>query len=414
MLSRARALGRLAVERARDERALVRRATAAPDGLTWPYEGLSPLATSLSRVRPQDGAPARLNLFLPSLEPSSIFAGLRTAMSAAAALSKRICVPVRVIAPTRRPAASARAALATMSDLGAVAGTVEFVPLDDVADCRFAADDYWIATYWTTAHALDVACRAHILDKGRVIYLIQDHEPSFFAASTARAVARSTYRAGFTPLVNSSPLAHFLHDAEGIDPSRFVFAPELDLGRLREAAAARRRTGTARVMFYGRPSKPRNMFWLGISALRSMTAATAGVELDIFSVGEQHRPVRLSETAWLRSHGTVSWVKYFEMLSQADVVLSLQSTPHPSHPPLDAVASGARAVTNEVSGTRALLHPRLVATEPEPLALAEALIAATARDALDEPAPFSPSFLSALGDPMDGVLDRLARSMSLR
>ena len=77
------------------------------------------------------------------------------------------------------------------------------------------------------------------------------------------------------------------------------------------------------------------------------------------SAGEKHRNVDLGhghklESLWLTA---VERLRTLEYIASANVVLSLQHSPHPSHPPFDAAISGARAVTNEFYGTRAGLHP---------------------------------------------------------
>ncbi len=135
---------------------------------------------------------------------------------------------------------------------------------EDVLDTTFGDDDVWIATHWKTAHPIDVAVTAGVIGRERVVYLVQDYEPGFSPWSTEYAVAASTYRAGFRMLVNSEPLRRYLAEVEALDvPRERTFAPHLDLELLDRVADARRHEDVVRVLFYGRPSKHRNLFRLG-------------------------------------------------------------------------------------------------------------------------------------------------------
>ncbi|OAN29677.1 hypothetical protein A4X17_18090 [Plantibacter sp. H53] len=234
---------------------------------------------------------------------------------------------------------------------------------------------------------------------------MQDYEPGFYPWSTEFALARSTYHAGFRMVVNSEPLAAYLRDAEqlDVDPA-LVFAPSLDLGRLEESAANRRKSAQPSVMFYGRPNKPRNLFAIGISALKLSATSPAGSGVSYSSVGESHATVALAGTTTLASRGKLSWQGYFELLSNTDVMFSLQHSPHPSHPPLDSVVSGGITVTNELAGTRAALHPRLLTAEPDPTLLGQRLNDAIEMARSSEPAGFDSTFITKLGAPLTDVV----------
>jgi hypothetical protein len=282
------------------------------------------------------------------------------------------------------------------------------VAREKIGTFTFGPDDLWLATHSKTAHAMQVACAAGLVDPGRVVYLIQDYEPGFTAWSTASVVASATYHAGFLPVVNSLPLKKYLVATEGITvDDDLVFAPAFDEERLRRAAA-NHRSGPKTVLFYARPSKPRNLYALGIAALKA-TVADLGEEaakVRFVSAGEKHPDVQLGAGATLRSLGRLDWDAYFEFLSGTSVVLGLQASPHPSHPPLDAAISGALAVTNDFAETRAELHPRLRAVPADVPSLAAAMV-----DAIrNQPADTAYRAVSdgKLGRPLDDVVDALA------
>ncbi|QWT24882.1 hypothetical protein KPL76_05855 [Subtercola sp. PAMC28395] len=373
------------------------------------YQGLH--AESLSLVGLLSVAEPSVNLLLPELRRDGLFAGIKTALEVGVAVALSRGVKLRLVVMNAPPSKSDIEYLCgkLAAEFGISISRIEVVPIHEMKNSGFSESDVWIATYWTTAHALDVAARLQLIDRRRVIYLIQDYEPLFLPASTDSALASATYHAGFVSLVNSTPLRAFLKERESlqVDAAR-TFAPRLDHKLLEKAALERESmSGSLRILFYGRPSKPRNMFNLGVSALRSVAPelVKSGCHVTFRSIGETHRDIELSDGAVLRSVGKVSWGEYFKVLASADVLLSLQASPHPSHPPLDAVASGGRSVTNEVAGTRAHLHPRLFAVNPDPDELCGAILEARSQHEADRRASgFDDAFMSSLGVNFDSAI----------
>lgn len=343
-----------------------------------PYDGLTPFSTALMGLRIEP-IPARVNLLLPEVDPGGIFAGVRTAVEigrlAAAATGTRL--RLLLLKPVSGdPALRAQHCAAIQARLVDLGVEADVVAPEDLAGTAFGTADRWIATHWWTAHAIDVLAREGGIDASRVLYLVQDYEPGFVGWSTDSAVAASTYHAGFTMLVNSTPVAAHL-EREGHPAPAAVFAPNLDLAELRIAAERRSGADRVRVFFYARPSKPRNLFGLGATALRLMAARceAEGIPVEIVTAGEPIAADAIPGIAH-RDLGTLPREAYFELLAGIDVGLSLQGSPHPSHPPLDLAISGARAITNELDRARGRLHPMLAAVEPRPEVLAEALFEA--------------------------------------
>jgi len=353
----------------------------------------------------------RLNLVFGEFDPSAIFAGVHTALLAGVGLAARLQLPVRLVVLSEGATDDlARRALAYLAETHP--GTDFTVAIRRrLVDEVFSPDDHWVATHWTTAHALQAAVAAGRVSATRVAYVIQDYEPGFNAWSTHYDVARNTYHAGFVPIVNSGPLYTYLTREEGLEiDSALHFAPAFDTDRLRSVAAARRRRDTVRVLFYGRPSKPRNLYELGLAALKSAVVQLGDdvSRVEFLSAGEQHEPVDLGSGTQLTSVGKMAWDDYFDFLSTADVVLSLQGSPHPSHPPIESAVSGARAVTNDFAGTRGSLHPHLVVVSPEPVALGAALAEAIRETSASGPLPFTPVSDGVLGGELDDALDLAA------
>jgi hypothetical protein len=353
-----------------------------------PYSGLT--ATSLALVHASTTeAVTSLNVIFLEVRPFAIFAGVKTALEIASALALALDVPLRIvlIQPTGLPADEERTREAEIRehilDHGFVDSDLELsvVGPSAIPTTEFGKTDFWLATHWSTAHALDVACRSDLLDRSRCAYLIQDYEPGFNTWSTEFTLARATYHAGFVPIVNSNPLAEYLRKNEGVEiPERAVFAPALDLDEVRRSREAREAHPYVRIFYYGRPSKPRNLYSLGISALRlaARDIQSQKIQVEFLMAGEAGPDVQLGAGFVMKNLGTLSRTDYFSLLSTIDVGLSLQYSPHPSHPPFDLALSGAQAVTNEFDG-RIALHSNLVVAPTDPDDLAKALVQAVNR-----------------------------------
>lgn len=410
MLKRAiRATGRSfdAYRSSRAAHALHAAEYAQADADTRVYWMLAPSSIALA-ITARATQERQLNLVVPGIRVGAAFAGITTALEVATGLSQRLGLRVRVVMTNigEQDPQSVRAWIKQRFDLD-----VDVIPRESLRHAVFGDDDLWVATHWTTAHALQISARLGHVSPDRVIYLIQDYEPGFSPWSTDFALARNTYHAGFTPLVNSSILASYLREHEDVEvDEHLVFGPTFDLSLLHQTQGARRAQSPVRVLFYARPSKPRNLYHLGLASLRAAVRELGSLkgEIEFISAGEAHADVDLGRGAVLTSAGTLPWDDYFQLLTTTHVVLSLQHSPHPSHPPFDAAISGAIAVTNEFGATRGNLHERLIAVQPDADALGAAVAEAINRVRLEGPGPFAPLSPGLLGRPLAEALDALA------
>lgn len=353
----------------------------------------NPLARSLLTVRAV-GASTHVNVTLLDFNPAAMFAGVKTALETAVLIGEVTRRPIRMILLRSTGLLGedrVRFVEERRTALESAFPNVEWsiVCDDKLTSTTFGSDDIWIATHWMTAHALDLASRVGAIDRHRVIYLVQDYEPDHFAGVSDRPAAESTYRAGFTLLVNSRQVAAFLR-GHGVDvDDEHVFAPQFDSRQLRTAASRRSTLLVPLILFYGRPSTPRNMFELGIETLRraSREFARRGSDVEFVMAGEGGPDIDLADGVTLRNLGVLERAAYFDEIARVDVGLTLQATPHPSHLPFDLAISGAFAVTNEVDGSRNEMHPRIVATSSTPEALSRLLVAMVDRARSDERVP---------------------------
>lgn len=374
------------------------------------YDSLGPAALSFAALEPSD-SPRAVNVVLPSLDSTKMFAGIKSALVFADSLARSRNLLLRVV--VTKPETNGRHAAGLQAfveqELDRSDKEILLVTRDQIPRQTWGQHDVWIATHWTTAHALWVATITGRIQADRCVYLVQDYEPAFEAWSTSSFAAAETYKAGFLNVVNSSPVAAVLQRFEGIsiDPG-LVFAPALDLERLEAIRSTRKSPVRPMILFYARPSKPRNMFDLGVGALRVAASMLPSGSVDFVSAGEVHADIELGGGHTLTSLGTLKWDAYFRLLGECQVVLSLQATPHPSHPPLEAALSGAVAVTNDLYGSRRNLLPRLAAVSPDPRALGEAVVLAVAESAQTVKAN---SVLEELGKPIEEVVANVERIM---
>jgi O-antigen biosynthesis protein len=367
------------------------------------YRGLSRFSLRFDRVQIGPRSPA-VNVLVPSAR--AIFAGANTALAFARMLSVELDQPLRVVAINRRGASRQKNAAALLRASVGVEN-LSLTGLGDGEILEAGPGDTWVVTHWTTAHAADIACRLGVIDPAKVIYLVQDYEPGFHPWSMDFALARATYHAGFRIVVNSRPLADYLREQELIDiESDLVFAPHLDPERLAQVASKRRADKRVGVFFYARPSKPRNLYPLGVATLRRayhLLGADAA-RCDVFAAGEPCPPISLTPERTVQALGDTGWDGYFDLLRRVHVGLSLMYSPHPSHPPLELAVSGARAVTNTFGSARNGLHPRITTARADPDELAHVLVDAV-RAALEDPCgPFALILDGVLGAPLPDVV----------
>jgi glycosyltransferase involved in cell wall biosynthesis len=226
------------------------------------------------------------------------------------------------------------------------------------------AYDMAFATLWTTAYYV-----AQHIEAASYFYFIQDLESQFYPAGTEYGLADLTYEFGYFGVFNTPGLMAAVqaqHRIEGVAFSpgfdRDVYYPADHPVRIDEYPI--------RIVFYGRPGVPRNMFELGIDCLRQIKQSFAD-KVEILVVGSARPPVRLDfETRWL---GYLPYRETGELYRSAHIGLALMATPHPSYLPIQLMACGVVPLALASPYTSWLLRDRVnsICAGPTPIGMAE-------------------------------------------
>jgi O-antigen biosynthesis protein len=196
--------------------------------------------------------------------------------------------------------------------------------------------DVVLATGWQTVHRAlllpGVAARA---------YLVQDHEPEFFATGARRMWAEQTYGLGLHPICASPWLAGLLSSKYAVEASSF------DLGVDHETykpLPTHRRDDL--VLFYARAVTERRAVPLGLLALEELKRRRPDVEVALFG---EARPIA-TPFDYL-DLGVMAPDKLAHAYASAAVGLCLSMT-NPSLVPTEMMACGLPVVDLDVPSMR--------------------------------------------------------------
>jgi len=285
--------------------------------------------------------------FLPDV-PHALTGGLRTVFQTAEHLSRTHGTRNLFVLYSFRDAPADPAALATA--LRTHFPGTDFVVrrlrrgIDRPED--LPAAQIAVCTLWTTAYAMLRYNRTR-----RKFYFMQDYEPMFYAGGDLSMAIEATYRFGYSCIANtpgvgarylpySSDMVSFL---PGVDPSVF------------HVGSAPRPHDPHRIVFYGRPERARNGFFLGADILRRLKA-DLGDRVDIVSAGAEWDPADYDLDGIVTNLGLLtSLTAVADLYRSATLGLILMATPHPSYQPLEYMACGCVTATNRNEANRWLL-----------------------------------------------------------
>ena len=330
------------------------------------------------------GGPAlRLNVLDSGWARSTMTGGPNTVINLAARIARE-GVPVRLVStidpvtldPVWLRGHVAELIGATPSEMTIASAGHSDRPLD------VGAGDVFLATHWTTA--LQLKGVLPLLANKTFFYMLQEFEAGFYAWSSNYARVVETYGMDFWPIVNEALLAEFLFSqplGRLSDPvmreRAVVFEPAVDSSLFYPAADASPRP--RRLLFYARPTNTRNMFGLGLLALREVAADPAFAGWEFLAIGGRGAvpDMDLGAGRTLRPAPWASYGGYGDLLRDADILLCPMLSPHTSYPVLEMPACGGLSVTNTFSTKTAerlaAISPQIIACEPTVPGLAEGL-----------------------------------------
>jgi hypothetical protein len=300
----------------------------------------------------------RINLLIPTVDTSQAYAGVTTALELFAALRAELGdeVDARILTTDISPN---QQYLPPTGYSMARPGAADLPRCDVVEDAaqRFRypilmrdTDILFATAWWTASFALDCLAQQDRLFGERprkMIYLIQDYEPGFYAQSTKYALAQQTYlRPERTiPIFNSRSLRDYFLNARYYDRGHV-----LDPGMNQEIRdGVHRNTPKERiVLLYARPHAERNC----LSFVDIVVGHTVALDPQFWSgwrfcaIGETFGTDVLKVGGVIELLGRLSIAEYAALASRAAIGVSLMVAPHPSYPPLEMAESGMLVLAN--------------------------------------------------------------------
>lgn len=315
----------------------------------------------------------RLTMVTDSINASSLFGGVGTALILACEICRHHQAALRIVTRIEPPDTS------RLQDALRLFGITlppqcEFVfspPCGATKQIGITEGDIFLTTsWWTTAATIQT------VPPQKVRYLIQEDERMFYPFGDDRLRCESIMGNINIPLFVNSSLLHQHFKQQNIpeyENRAQFFEPSFPAS----VYQPRPKSGKNKLFFYARPNNPRNLFWLGVQVLQEAVSRNLlpAESWEICLVGNS-----VPSTALLGQHPykvleSMKWSDYAELIGRVDVGLSLMYTPHPSYPPLDLAASGALVVTNRFGCKQNLSHysDSIICADPDVSSLVAAL-----------------------------------------
>jgi GT2 family glycosyltransferase len=340
------------------------------------------------RLRVIRSNPPRVNLLFEGLSADVLFAGHAAVLQLAAALTTA-GHRVRVIG-LDLPAVGAQPLLNAARELDGTQGLldVEYVDACDRGQpVSVSPNDRFVATSWWTMRVAHAA--AEQLATPAPMWMVQEYEPLFYPAGAFRAMARDTYDLPHSALISTEPLRdHMAASLVGCYahawPAEVFRNPLTTIGP--PTVADLDRPAPRRVLLYLR-NAPRNLAEVVLAAV-DLASRRGDLPLSwhVTGVGGDlngSQRIELPSGRTIETFDRLSPSRYRAMLRSHDIGVALQDTPHPGLAVLDMAAAGLSAITSEyeakTSGVLSAISRNVVATAPEPEALADAIAVEVAR-----------------------------------
>lgn len=300
----------------------------------------------------------RLNLLVPTINPSEIFGGVSTAIKFYTALKENLKneFDYRIIIDISRVDNFAKENFRDyvfQDNLNDDSLDMQIIQATDNQDIYIRKNDFFLSTAWWTASSgfrlLDSQNR-FFGSSTKLLYLIQDYESNFYPWSSKWMMCENTYKEGNRTIAifNSEELASFM-----IKKYSFLHAYYLPYQineNIRDNLTLCGRE--KKIIFYGRPNVDRNAFEFivdGISLWQKINPIESK-KWKIYSLGEEYPISWASNVENLTIIGKASLSEYADFLNTSMIGISLMVSPHPSYPPLEMAYAGMYTITNSYDG----------------------------------------------------------------
>jgi glycosyltransferase involved in cell wall biosynthesis len=231
--------------------------------------------------------------------------------------------------------------------------------VDDLPESDISFSTIWMSAYFHLKYN----------QTKRKYYFIQDYEPLFYEGGSMYALAESTYRFGFTGVVNTPGLLKAVnqrHDLNGVS-----FVPAVD--KRYYYPDSRQANKMVRIFFYARPGNPRNAFELGVLIIQKLIQEY-GDKIEVVTAGSNWDESEYGLDGLITNLGLLNSLQDVGNLYRScDIGFVFMLSKHPSYQPFEFMASGMATVTNRNEDNLWLFQDgkNCLLAEPSPGAMAE-------------------------------------------
>lgn len=289
----------------------------------------------------------RVTIVTDSVSSGSLFGGVGTSLIFGALLAEHSDADLRIITRTETPNRSSFLSVIRANGIRFERDVeFDFFPPSRTSSIDRAPAEVFISTSWWTT-----ACLSASVSPSSIIYLLQEDERLFYPNGDERLLCstciadRRIFKVVNTVLLRRHLVGDGLLDStEG----NVAFEPAFFRGSFFWDDSTRAQQDKKRLLFYARPTHPRNLYLLGLRVLDEAVNRSLidPAEWEILFVGTEDNQIILGGTVEPKNVVGLSWTDYAKLVRSADIGLCLMSSPHPSYPPLDMTASGAVVLTN--------------------------------------------------------------------
>lgn len=231
--------------------------------------------------------------------------------------------------------------------------------INELPECDIAICSFWVSAYLLLKFN----------KTKRKYYFVQDYEPLFYAGGSTYALAESTYRFGFTGIVNTPGLLAAVNQRHGMEGVSFI--PAVD--RAIYYPNPKKKNKRIKIFFYARPNNPRNAFNLGVDIIKQLIDKY-GDSIEIITAGANWTEGMYGLDKKITNLGLLKTLtEVGELYRQCDIGFVYMLSKHPSYQPFEFMASGMATVTNNNEDNLWLLkhEENCLLSEPSAAAMAE-------------------------------------------